>query len=216
MRSKLMVASCFLSLSAFAGEALVGAGVGSADLFISEGKKLFNKKQYPKAAEQFQKAVRANPGLLPPYADLARALVSSKQLQKGCFAYRVYLKAAGVGPDRAKMEPEASSCEAKLKAQKVPKGQPPPEDLTQKYVELKAQFYGGLDKGDLLGAQGALESLKTLVKEGFIGPELGEMAQKLGVACLAAGDEIYKKAITSEKVGSDVLRTGKPDRKSVV
>ena len=42
-------------------EVLVGPGVGNADALISEGSRLYNKKQYAKAAEQYLKASRVAP-----------------------------------------------------------------------------------------------------------------------------------------------------------
>lgn len=186
-------------------EALVGPRVGSADLFVSEGTKLYNKKQYAKAAELFLKATRANPSALPPYLQLARSMQSARQLQPACYAYRVYLKAAPEGPDRKKAQAESDQCERKLKAAKNL-----PPDPAQKYVDGRAAFFGALDRKELLGPSGAADYLRTLVKEGFLGPELGEMASKLGQAAVSQADEVHRKALSSEKLTLEQLRTARP------
>ena len=54
-----LLAALLLSAPAF-GQALVGPGVGNADSLVSEGSKLYNRKQYAKAAENFTRASRAN------------------------------------------------------------------------------------------------------------------------------------------------------------
>ena len=100
MRSDLRCLALALFASGALADPLVGSGVGNADTFVSEGSKLFNKKQYPKASEQFLKATRANPALTQTYAQLARAQILAKELQRACYAYRVYLKSVPDSPDR--------------------------------------------------------------------------------------------------------------------
>ena len=68
---RLAALAALLPSLAFA-DALVGAGVGNADTFVSEGSKLFNKKQYAKASDQFLKATRANPATVPSLMRRAR------------------------------------------------------------------------------------------------------------------------------------------------
>ncbi|MDP1828164.1 MAG: hypothetical protein Q8L48_33120 [Archangium sp.] len=193
-----------LASVAFA-DPLVGAGVGNADTFVSEGSKLFNKKQYARAAEQFLKATRANPALPQTYAQLARAQLLAKELQRACYAYRVYLKSVPDGPDRKKAAAESDQCERQVKGLKKP-----PEDPTKGFVDQRAAFFTALDAKLLLGPGSASDTLKALVREGFLGPELGEMAQKLGAAATAEAESVHKRALSGEKLGTEVLRSARP------
>src|SRR5262249_20949585 len=144
---------------------LVGPLIGNADTFIAEGTKQYNQKQYAKAVDNFTKATRANPALLPPYLQLARSHLAAKQVMRACYVYRMYLKAAPDNADRKKAQAESDQCERQLK---TAKNQPP--DLSPKYVETRASFFAALDRSQLLGADSAFESLKVLVKDGFMGP----------------------------------------------
>ncbi len=186
-------------------EPLVGPNVGNADTLISEASRLYNKKQYAKAVDQYLKATRVAPGNLNTYLQLARASVLAKQLQRGCYAYRVYLKASPDTPDRKKAAAESDQCERQLKNAK---GQPP--DLSQKYVETRAAFFAQLDKNVVMGPGGASEELQTLVKDGFLGPELADMAQKLGSAAVAEAEGIHKRALANEKLPAESLRSARP------
>ncbi|MBL9039915.1 MAG: hypothetical protein JNG84_15460 [Archangium sp.] len=194
-----------LSANTAVAEPLVGPGVGNADTLVSEGSKLFNQKKYPKAAENFLRATRANPGNLSTYLQLARASTLAKQLTQACYAYRVYLKGTPETPDRKKAAAESEACERQLK---VTKGQAP--DLTQKYVETRAAFFAALEKGDLLKPGGAADSLRTLVNDGFLGPDLGDMAAKLAAAATAEADSIHKRALSLEKLPAETLRSARP------
>lgn len=188
-----------------AAEPLVGASVGNADALVSEGSRLYNKKQYAKAAELYLKATRVDPANLGTYLLLGRSSVLGKQLQRGCYAYRVYLKASPDTPDRKKAAAESDQCERQLKNAK---NQPP--DLGPRYVETRAAFFAQLDKGVVLGPQGASEELRTLVKDGFLGPELGEMAQKLAAAAIAEAESIHRRALANEKLPAETLRSARP------
>jgi tetratricopeptide (TPR) repeat protein len=204
MRSELLVLA-LLAAPAFA-EPLLGSGVGNADTLVSEGTKLYNQKKYEKAADDFSRATRANPSLLPPYLQLARSLLSAKQVQRACYVYRVYLKAAPESlADRKKAQAESEQCERQVKTAKNQ-----PADKTQQYVETRAAFFAALDRGALLEKDGAFESLKALVKDGFMGPELADMAAKLGAALAAAADDIHKRAMAYEKLPPEVLKTERP------
>lgn len=208
MRSELCALVVLVALNASAADtALVGAGVGNADTFVSEGSKLFNKKQYPKAVEQFLKATRANPANTNTYVQLARAQMQAKQVLMACYAYRVYLKAVVADtPDRKKAAAESDQCERQLKGMKAPAVDP-----TKSFVDLRAGFFTALDAKSLLGGpESAAEALKTLVKDGFLGPELGEMAQKLGAAATAEAEAIHKRALGGEKLPPEVLRSARP------
>lgn len=186
-------------------EALVGPSVGNADTLVSEASKLFNRKQYAKAADSFLKATRANPATVSTYLQLARAQMLAKQLQPACYAYRVYLKTVPDSPDRKKASAESDQCERQLKGMKKP-----PPDPGPKYVETRAAFFTALDENKVLGEGGAAESLTSLVKEGFLGPELGEMAQKLGAAAAAQADDVHKRALGGEKLPPETLRSARP------
>jgi tetratricopeptide (TPR) repeat protein len=200
----LLAALVSVSLSA-APVALVGSGVGNADTFMSEGTKLYNQKKFGPASESFLSASRANPALLNAYLQLARSYTANKEVMRSCYAYRVYLKASPETPDRKKAQAESEQCERALKSAK---GQPP--DPTQRFVEVRAAFYAALDKKELLGKDGAEAQLQALVKEGFLGPELGEMAAKLGVAALGLAEEIHKAAMANEHVPTERLRAARP------
>ena len=102
MRTELRGLVLVLAASVAFADPLVGSSVGNADTFVSEGSKLFNKKQYAKASDQFLKATRANPALAQTYVQLARAQLLAKDLPRSCYAYRVYLKSVADGPDRKK------------------------------------------------------------------------------------------------------------------
>ena len=201
MASKSLVTIALLAAGAVWAEPLVGAGVGNADTLISEGSKLFNQKKYKQAAESFFKATRANPATLQTYLQLARADMLAKEVQQACYAYRVYLKATPETPERKKAAAESDQCERQLKGIKNA------SDLVQKYVETKASFFAALEAGNI---KGAAESLHTLVKDGFMGPELGDMAQKLGTAAVASADAIHKRAVANEALSSEVLRSARP------
>jgi tetratricopeptide (TPR) repeat protein len=203
--SKFLLLGALLTASAALADPLVGSGVGNADTLVSEGSKLFNRKQYAKAAENFLKATRANPATVGTYLQLARAQTLAKQLQPACYAYRVYLKSVPDSPDRKKAVAESDQCERQLKAMKKA-----PPDPGPKYVETRAAFFAALDENRVLGAGSASESLTSLVKEGFLGPELGEMAAKLGAAATAEADLVHKRALAGEKLTPEALRGARP------
>lgn len=209
MRSELCLALAALVASgpAFAASsetALVGPGVGNADTFLSEGSKLFNKKQYAKAAEQFLKATRADPVNVQTYVQLARAELLAKQVVKACYAYRVYLKAVPDSPDRKKAAAESDQCERQQRSVKDP------EDLTKRFVDLRAQFFSALDAKNLLGKDSASDTLTTLVKDGFLGPDLHDMAEKLGAAATAEAEAVHTRALAGEKLAPETLRSARP------
>lgn len=207
MRTEALLAllALLLAAPALADDALLGAGVGNADTLVSEGSKLFNRKDYAKASASFLKATRANPATVGTYLQLARASTLAKNLGRACYAYRVYLKVAPESQDKKKATAESEVCERQLKA-----ARPPPPDLAQAYTDTKAAFFAALDKNELLGPGNALESLRSLVKDGFLGPELGEMGQKLGAAAVARADAVYKRAVVREAVPADELRSARP------
>jgi tetratricopeptide (TPR) repeat protein len=204
-RTVVLVAICGVAHSALAAEPLLGPGVGNADTLVSEGSKLFNRKQYAKATELFLKASRASPSTLTTYLQLARAHMLAKQLQRGCYAYRVFLKASPDTPDRKKAVAESDQCERQLKSAK---GQP--DDLTPQYVETKALFFSALDQQLLLGSTGAAGALRSLVSSGVLGPDLADMGAKLGAAAVAQADAIHQRALRLEVLAPDFLRAARP------
>lgn len=204
LRLSTIVWVSLLCASVAAAEPLVGRGVGDADALVSEGTKLYNKKQYAKAADAFFRATRANPAPLNPYLQLARSLLASKQVRRACSVYRVYLKAAPDSPERKKAQAESDQCERQLKSAKK---QPP--DLGPKYVDTKAAFFAALEKGVLVGNDSAGEALRTLVRDGYVGPDLGEMAGKLADAAAAQADAIHAEAM-KERVATERLLQAQP------
>lgn len=206
MPSRSLWLGCFLAASAWASsaEVLVGPGVGNADTFASEGSKLFNRKQYAKASEQFLKATRANPAQAQTYLQLARAQLLGKQLARACYAYRVYLKSVPDSSERKKASAESDQCERQVR------NSPALGDPTKGFVDMRAAFFAALDAKQLLGAQSASDILKNLVKEGFLGAELGDMAQKLGVAATSAAEEVHQRALAGERLSAEALRSARP------
>lgn len=186
-------------------EPLLGAGVGNADTFASEATKLFNRRQYGKAAEHFLKATRANPMNTGIYLQLARAHMMAKDTWRACYAYRVYLKSVPDSPDRRKAAAEAEQCDRL--AATITKEQ---NATLQKYVDIRAAFFASLDKNELMGTDGAAASLETLVKSGFLGPELFDMAQKLAAATTAEAERIHKQALSGQPLTSEQLREARP------
>lgn len=206
MRSELLALAVATLLPAGTlADPLVGPGVGTADTLISEGSKLFNKKQYAKAAESFLKATRANPAQAQTYVQLARAQLLAKDVVRACYAYRVYLKSVPDSSDRKKAAAESDGCERQLKALKKQ-----PEDPTKGFVDQRAQFFSSLDARSLLGAGSASETLKALVKGGFLGPELGEMSARLAAAATAEAEAVHKKALAGEALSPEALRSARP------
>src|SRR4051794_12567758 len=105
-----------LGLSAAApAEPLIGPAVGNPDLLATDGARLYNKKQYAKAAETVQKAVRADPSRVATYLLLARSYLGAKDFRRSCTAYKAYLKAAPASSDSRKAQSELEGCEKKLR-----------------------------------------------------------------------------------------------------
>lgn len=200
----LLLMSLLVSGAAWA-EPLLGSGVGNADTFVSEGTKLFNRRQYAKAAEQFLKATRVNSANTGTYVQLARARMLAKQTWKACYAYRVYLKAAPDSPERKKAAAESEQCERVAASQGKEQNA-----VLQSFVDLRAAFFASLDKQEILGEQGAAQTLTTLVKDGFLGPELGDMGQKLAAAATAEAERIHKLALAGEALTAEQLRLARP------
>ncbi len=198
------LAALLLALSGSASaEPLVGRAVGNPDLLIAEGSRLYNEKKYPQARDNFLRAARAAPQTLGTYLSLARAYFAAKDIELACQAYRTYLKSAVDAPDRSKAESESDLCERQLKA-KLPGG----SQLGQKYVALKAEFYDALDKGNLLGDNSARTKLEALLQAAYVGPDLGDMAGKLGAAAEKQADGVYVAATSRQKVTPADLRLG--------
>ncbi len=207
MRSEWAVAAGLVVAvaGAAAAEPLVGPAVGNADVLVSEGSKLYNHKQVAQAAESFLKATRANPAAVQAYLLLARSHLAAKQLTRACYEYRAYLKSTPDGPDRKKAQSESDLCERQLKGAK---GQP--RDPGPQYVELRATFFAALERRELLGAGSASEALRALVREGFVSPELGDMAAKLHDAAIEAADKLHQRVLAHASVTEAELRTARP------
>ncbi len=187
-------------------EPLVGQGVGNADTFVSEGTRLFNRKQYVKAADQFLKATRANPSLVATYLQLARAAMLAKDLDRSCYSYRVFLKASGESPDRKKAMAESDQCERQLKSAVKPGA----KDSTQQFVEGRAAFFAALDRQGIIDDGGAADSLAALVKGGYLGPDLADMASKLGASAIAQAETIFGQALSGVEPSIATLRSARP------
>ncbi len=205
MRSRTLWAITLAALTplcAFAqATALVGPGVGNADVFLSEGNRLYNAKEHEAASQQFLQATRANPQLLAAYLGLARSRFALKDIGPACYAYRQFVRSTQDAQERTRVEGELELCERQRAALS-----PAPADLTPKYVEQKAQFFSALERKRLAGEGSAHESLKALVEGGYLAPDLGEMAQKLHVAATQTVDGLHARALTKDKPPADELR----------
>src|SRR4051794_16837576 len=84
--------------------AMVGPGVGSSDLLVSQGNKAYNDGQFPAARDAFLKAARVNPANAPVYLSLARAYLQTKDMALSCYTYRVFLKVSQGSNDRDKAQ----------------------------------------------------------------------------------------------------------------
>lgn len=189
-----------------AAEPLVGPSVGNAEALVAEGTRLYNKKRFADASGLFFKATRANPTLLPAYLGLARSRLGAKEVPGACTAYKAYLRSAPDVQDRAKAQRESELCERQLKAyKKKQKGKVPP-DLTARHVELKAGFFAALEDGKLTGPDSAQEMLTTLVTEGYLGTDLGEMGTRLSTASRNATEDLHRRALAGETLAPEKLR----------
>jgi hypothetical protein len=198
----LMLAAVAFTGAAVA-EPLVGPSVGNADVLISEGNRLYSNKKYAKAASKFLAATRANPTATQPYLVLARSYMGAKQVPAACNAYRAYLSAASA--DRPKAERELRNCERRFKRVKKSNR----IDLGPKYVETKAQFFAALDEKILLGSGSASVALRTLIHDGYVGPDLADMGSKLNTAASAAAEDFYRRAMAREWIPAHTLRDAK-------
>jgi tetratricopeptide (TPR) repeat protein len=200
-----LVLAALALASAAAAEPLVGPSVGNADVLLSEGNRLYSNKKYAKAASKFLAATRANPTATQPYLVLARSYMYAKQMPAACNAYRAFLSAAPESADRPKAERELTKCEYRLKRVKRSKR----IDLGPKYVETKALFFSALDGKILLGSGSASASLRTLIRDGYVGPDLGDMGAKLNAAATASAEDTYRRAIAREMIPGHALREAK-------
>lgn len=207
MRSnqRCLMLAAFAFAGAVVAEPLVGPSVGNADVLVSEGNRLYSNKKYAKAASKFLAATRANPTATQPYLVLARSYMGAKQMPAACNAYRTYLSAAPDSADRNKAERELKNCERRLKRVKKSKR----IDLGPKYVETKADFFAALDQKNFLGTASASAALRTLIHDGYVGPDLAEMGAKLNTAATASAEDTYRRAIARERIPGHALREAK-------
>ncbi len=199
-----LVLALALPFAAFAqtqAPALVGPGVGNADVFLSEGNRLYNAKEYEAAAAQFLQATRADPSLLAAYLGLARSRFGLRDVGPACYAYRQFVRNTQDAQERTRAEGELELCERQRAA--LPQ---PPADPTPTYVEQKAQFFSALDRKKLVGEGSAHEALGALVSGGYLAPDLGEMAQKLHAAVTGEVDALHTRALSKEKPPAEELR----------
>ncbi len=184
---------------------LLGAEVGNADALIAEGNRLYNAKDFEKAAGVFLKATRANPEALAAYLGYARSEFARKNLVRACYAYGAYLRAAPDGAsERGRVEGELELCTRQRAAQKDA-----PPDPTAGYVEQKARFFSTLEEGALDGEGSAAEALRALVEAGYLAPDLRELAQRLHAAAIARAEDIYQRALAGRDVKVEELRSAR-------
>jgi tetratricopeptide (TPR) repeat protein len=181
--------------------ALVGSGVGSPDLFISQGNKAYNEGQYSVAKDDFLKAARANPAGVPVYLSLARAYLQTKEVAMACYSYKVYLKNAGQAPDREKAQSELEQCEKQKASLK-----PAPIDPSPEFVTQKAAFQEAAEASNLTGTGSAADVLRKMLRDGYAAPDLSDMATKLRLAAEKKAADDYARAVHGEVIDPTALR----------
>lgn len=204
MRTRILVAAALLLIGLpAAAEPLVGPAVGNADALQAEGNQRYNKKAYTAAAAAFLKVTRADPAALPAYLSLARAQLKAGRLSEACYAYRAYVRSAPDGDDRTKAQQELELCERQAKA----KGKT--ADVARYFVEVKASFFTAMESMKLTGPDGAGAQLRRLVDEGYLGPDLADLAKRLHTAASQTAEDLHRRALAREKVAPEALREGR-------
>ncbi|RJS18752.1 hypothetical protein DRW03_24120 [Corallococcus sp. H22C18031201] len=203
LRRVCLLAVLALSTASLA-EPLVGPSVGNGDGLVAEGQRLYNKKKYAESSRLFLQATRASPTTLPAYLGLARSRLGAKDVAGACVAYRAYLRSAPDIQDRGKAKRELELCERQFKA--AYRRKKAPVDLTARHVELKSAFFAALEAGKLVGPGSAGDVLATLVSQGYLGVDLGEMGTRLSAACRAATETLHGNALSGEAVEPERLR----------
>lgn len=181
--------------------ALVGPGVGPADLFTSQALKDYNARRYDAARDELLKALHAKPDAVPAYLLLARAYLKTGQVALACWTYRTYLKNAPPTPDRDKAQAESTNCERQRTHLR-----PPPEDPGVAFVDQKAAFQEAAEGAKLLGPGSASAILQQLLKDGYVAPDLAELAAKLRSSAEAKANATFQRAVGHEAVEPAALR----------
>ena len=206
MRSSALAVAAWLAGSTALAEPLIGPSVGSADAFLAEGNRLYTEKAFPEASAQYLAATRAQPGLLEAYLGYARSRLQVNDVAVACSAYRTWLKAAPPTTlNYDKVRGESDGCDKRKAALS-----PAPADPAATFVTLKARFFTALEKKALLGDGGAEEALRALVTGGYLGVDLGDMAQKLRAAAVAQADAVTLKALARTPLSPEPLRQVRP------
>lgn len=185
------LALALLAPVAAVAEPLVGPSVGNADALVAEGTSLYNQQDYPAAAEAFLKATRANPRNLTAYLSLARSLFAARKLGQACYAYRAFVR-GGDSPDRQKAESELELCERQLEADQAAQKD---RDFGAQLVDAKAGFFAAVERADLAQAG---EALGRMVKGGYLGVDLADIASRLSAAAASKGEQGYRAALAGE------------------
>lgn len=181
--------------------ALVGPGVGSVDLLVSQGLKDYNAHNFEGARDDFLKSLRAKPDNAPVYLSLARSYLQTKQIALACWTYRVFLKAAPTSPDRDKAQAELDNCQRQMGALS-----PVPADPGVAFVDQKAAFQEAAEGGKLLGPGSASAILGQMLKDGYAAPDLADMAAKLRTSAETQANAGYQKAMNREPMTPPELR----------
>lgn len=185
------LALALLAPAAAVAEPLVGPSVGNADALVAEGTSLYNQQDYPAAAEAFLKATRANPRNLTAYLSLARSLFAARKLGQACYAYRAFVR-GGDSPDRQKAESELELCERQLEADQAAQKD---RDFGAQLVDTKAGFFAAAERADLAQAG---EALGRMVKGGYLGVDLADIASRLSTIAASKGEQGYRAALAGE------------------
>jgi len=204
MRKLLLIALALLPTSALASPsptALVGPGVGSVDLLVTQGLKDYNAGKYEAARDDFLKSLRASPENTPVYLSLARSYLQTRQVALACWTYRVFMKAAAGSPDRDKAQAELDNCQRQQSALT-----PAPADPGLAFVDQRAAFEEAVNGGKLLGPGSASTTLKQMLTDGYAAPDLSKMAAELRGAAETQANSTYQKAVAHQVVDPVALR----------
>lgn len=198
-----LVALPSVALAAPSPTALVGPGVGSVELLVTQGLKDYNAGNYPAARDDFLKSLRASPDNAPVYLSLARSYLQTKQIALACWTYRVFLKASPNTPDREKAQAELENCQRQQAALS-----PVPADPGLAFVDQRATFEQTVNAGNLLGPGSASATLRQMLVDGYAAPDLAKMAQELRAAAETQANATYQKAVAHQPQEPAALRQG--------
>jgi len=189
--------------SALPAGPMVGPGVGSVDLLVTQGLQAYNAGHYEAARDAFLKSLRAKPDNGPLYLSLARSYLQTHQVAMACWTYRVFLKANPTSTDREKAQAELGNCALQMKALT-----PVPADPGLAFVNQRAAFQEAAEAGKLLGPGSASAVLEQMIALGYAAPDLKDMAAKLQAAAQTKAEGDHQRAVARTLTDPAQLREG--------